>query len=89
LGFKSIAIDGVTPVFDQMVAKGLVPKPVFSFYLNPDPTSIPGGEIIFGGSDPEYFRGDFTYVNVDKEGYWQFTMDGVFVNDKQNVYCTY
>jgi len=87
LGFKSIA---VTPVFDQMVAQGLVSKPVFSFYLNPNKTSIPGGELIFGGSDPEYYRGIFTYVDVDvvEEGYWQFTMDGVFVNGKPNVYCT-
>jgi cathepsin D len=89
LGFKSIAEDDVTPVFDQMIAQGLVPKPVFSFYLNPDPTSVPGGELIFGGSDPEYYKGIFTYVDVDKEGYWEFTMGGVFVNGKRNFYCTH
>jgi cathepsin D len=89
LGFKSISEGDVTPVFDQMVAQGLVPKPIFSFYLNTDQTSVPGGELIFGGSDPEYYRGTFTYVDVVEEGYWQFTMDGVFVNGKPNVYCTY
>jgi cathepsin D len=86
LGFKSIA---VTPVFDQMVAQGLVSKPVFSFYLNPNKTSIPGGELIFGGSDPKYYRGIFTYVDVDEARYWQFTMDGVFVSGKRKVYCTH
>jgi cathepsin D len=90
LGFKPIAFD-ITPVFDQMVAQRLVPKPVFSFYLNTDQTSIPGGELIFGGSDPEYYRGIFTYVDVDVDegGHWQFTMDGVFVNGKRNLYCNY
>lgn len=33
MGFRSIAVDGVMPVFDNMVAQGLV-KPIFSFYLN-------------------------------------------------------
>lgn len=33
MGFRSIAVDGVLPVFDNMVAQGLV-KPIFSFYLN-------------------------------------------------------
>jgi cathepsin D len=89
LGFKLIAVDDVIPVFDQIVAQGLVPKPVFSFYLNLDQTSIPGGQLIFGGSDPKYYRGIFTYVDVDEEGYWQFTMDRVFVNGKRNVYCNY
>lgn len=33
MGFRSIAVDGVPPVFDNMVAQGLV-EPIFSFYLN-------------------------------------------------------
>ena len=34
LGFNTIAVDGVVPVFDNMIKEKLVDKSVFSFYLN-------------------------------------------------------
>jgi len=77
LGYSNIAVNGILPPFDNMVKQNLIPAPIFSFYINRDATEDVGGELLFGGSDPKYYKGDFTYVPVTKQGYWEFDMDGV------------
>lgn len=34
MGWPSISVDNVTPVFQNMVAQSLVARPVFGFYLD-------------------------------------------------------
>lgn len=54
-----------------MVNQGLVKEPVFSFWFNRNADEEEGGEIVFGGVDPNHYKGEHTYVPVTRKGYWQ------------------
>ena len=63
-----------------MVSAGLLPAPQFSFWLNRNASEgEPGGELVFGGADPDHSTGDRTWAPLTRRGYWQFAMGGVSV----------
>jgi len=77
MGFPQIAVLGVNPVFNNMIEQGVVEAPMFSFWLSRDPNADLGGELILGGSDPNFYTGEMTYVPVQREGYWEIGMDSM------------
>ncbi|GCB60678.1 cathepsin D [Scyliorhinus torazame] len=81
MAYPRISVDGVVPVFDNIMKQKLVQRNVFSFYLNRNPDTQPGGELLLGGTDPKYYTGEFFYLNVTRQAYWQIQMDKVAVGD--------
>ncbi|GAV73214.1 Asp domain-containing protein/SapB_2 domain-containing protein/SapB_1 domain-containing protein [Cephalotus follicularis] len=87
LGFKEIAVGDAVPVWYNMIEQGLIKEPVFSFWLNRNTEEEQGGEIVFGGVDPNHFKGKHTYIPVTQKGYWQFSMGDVLIDGKPTGYC--
>ncbi|KAG8563836.1 hypothetical protein GDO81_016213 [Engystomops pustulosus] len=82
MAYPRISVDGAPTVFDDIMDQKLVDNNVFSFYLNRNPESEPGGELLLGGTDPSYYTGDFNYLNVTRKAYWQIHMDQLGVGDQ-------
>lgn len=87
LGFQDTAVKNVTPMWLNMVQQGLVHQQVFSLWLNRDPKSVVGGEIVFGGLDWRHFMSDHTYVSVTRKGYWQIEMEDVLIANNSTGFC--
>lgn len=47
-----------------------------SFIFLRDPKHSPGGELVLGGTDPNYYTGNFNYMDTRETGKWEVTMKG-------------
>jgi len=78
MAFQSISVDNVTTVFRNMLDQKKIEKGVFGFYLsNKDGVD---GELTIGGTDPNHYEGDLTYVPLTSETYWETSLGGIELN---------
>jgi phytepsin len=87
LAFQSISVDGVPPVWYNLVNQHLVQQQVFSFWLNRDESKKTGGELMLGGIDTTHYTGPITYVPLSNETYWEFQLGDILVGGKSTGYC--
>lgn len=64
LGWPQIAVGHATPPFQNMVDQGVVKEPVFSFWLNRNDPEGAGGELVFGGVDPDHYKGHHVWCTT-------------------------
>uniref|UniRef100_A0A8C6Q457 renin n=1 Tax=Nothobranchius furzeri TaxID=105023 RepID=A0A8C6Q457_NOTFU len=86
MGYPNVAIDGITPVFDRIMSQHVLKEEVFSVYYSRDPKHSPGGELVLGGTDPNYYTGHFNYVDTREIGKWDVSMKGVSVGT-EHMFC--
>lgn len=76
LGWDAIVVGGEPTLMHELVASKQLDKPVFTFYLG----NSAAGELLFGGTDPAHYSGDFTYIPLISETYWQVALGSIKVN---------
>jgi len=86
MGYDSISVDHVTPVFYNLVSQGLS-APQFGVWLSKNPSGTVGGEIVFGGTDNTKYTGSFNYVPLTSETYWEFQMGSILLGGVNTGYC--
>lgn len=73
LGWDSISVGGVPTIMSALVDSGKIEQPVFGFYLG----NMTAGELEFGGVDTKHYSGEFHFVPLSSETYWEVALDGV------------
>ncbi|KAJ6593840.1 aspartic peptidase domain-containing protein [Mycena capillaripes] len=81
LAFSSIAQSGKPTFFETLIAKGMLPAPMFSVHLSRNQAD--GSEISFGGIDYSKTLGLIEWVPVLTKAYWSVSMDAVTVNTQE------
>lgn len=71
MGWDSIVQGGGHSPIGALVASGKLDAPEFGFYLG---NNAPG-EMVIGGTDEKHYTGDFTYVPLSAETYWEVKLD--------------
>jgi cathepsin D len=62
MGFQSISVYNAPPLFQSLIAEGVVTSQVFGFKL-----ATSGSELFLGGTNSALYTGDFTWVSLTIE----------------------
>ena len=68
MGWPRISVDGIPPVFQNMLTQHAVAEPVFAFQLGKGGAT---DELVVGGVDEDHFDGDLHYVPLSNTTYWE------------------
>lgn len=80
LGWDTISVDGIPPIFKTMIDQKIISNPVFSFLLGTK--NDEEGELLLGGIDDKAYSGNIVYQNLTTLGYWQVDAQEFQANSK-------
>ena len=83
LAFPVLSVNKVPTVFENMMTQKIVPAGEFSFYLGKEDGAK--GELLMGGTDPNYYTGAITYVPLKEATYWEIQLAGFQFGSTQFV----
>lgn len=69
---------GVDTAMAALVRSGKLDQPIFAFYLGQLDDS---SEVLFGGVDPRHYSGNFSFVNLTGEKWWEVELEGIKFGD--------
>jgi len=87
MAFASISVDGVTPMFDNMIANKVVDAGMFQFYLSKDDGSSDSA-MLLGGYDTKYLTAPLNWHPVVWETYWTVNMTDLGVGGQSTGGCS-
>ncbi|GFO14835.1 cathepsin d [Plakobranchus ocellatus] len=77
LGFSNKDKGQVPSVFENMLSQRLLAAPVFSFFFNRFESDGPDSLLTLGGTNKDYYTGDFMFAPITSPNRWQIKLDRV------------
>merc|ERR1712151_204937 len=91
MGPAKAAVDHVAMPMDQLVKQGKIEHNIFAFYLSSGGKA--GSTLTLGGTDSQFYTGDFSYVPVAKAAallpYWLVSASAIKVGGASAVSCNF
>lgn len=83
MAFPVLSVNSVPTCFENVVSQGLVEQAQFSFYLGN--CRQDKGELLLGGVDPAYFKGEISWVPLLSPTYWEIVLTDIKIGDASYI----
>ena len=78
MGWPVLSVNGMKPVFFELVDQGLVKDKSYSFYLSR--AGAAGSSLVLGGVNTDYAASDFKYYSLLSDSYWLIPLQDIVIN---------
>ena len=89
MGYPSLAMEGVKPLFDNMIDQSILKKNIFAYYFTTKQAENMGikSDITFGYYDKAKFKGDVHWNKILFKYMFGVKLDDVKINGKSYFNC--